>query len=267
MHFMLQNGEAVTALKSVSKKYKPTRTQDGSMTLFSEQYQEHYHSLSDGALHESLQKHVIPAWKYLDYTSLESVTVLDICFGLGYNTLATLCHLDRLGNDKPVTIFAPELDSALIESLSSIDYPEELAPYTFILDALAHNNVATCNQVTIHLLIGDAREHVRNLHNTVHIVYQDPFSPKKNPKLWTREYFCDVESRMHADAILTTYSVATAVRLGMAECGLYVYVYEAEGARKGTIASKKSLPLEKVDLEHKRRINPDVHPLHDAMFF
>jgi len=37
---------------------------DGTLTLYSKEFDEPYHSTKDGALNESLQKHVIPAFKY-----------------------------------------------------------------------------------------------------------------------------------------------------------------------------------------------------------
>jgi tRNA U34 5-methylaminomethyl-2-thiouridine-forming methyltransferase MnmC len=63
-------------------------TGDGSNTLFSKEYNEHYHSTKDGAINESLYKHIIPAITH--HKDKKSLKILDICFGLGYNTLATL---------------------------------------------------------------------------------------------------------------------------------------------------------------------------------
>ncbi|MDZ7817241.1 MAG: hypothetical protein U5K55_00945 [Aliarcobacter sp.] len=48
-------------------------TKDGSNTLFSQKYNQHYHNPDDGAINESLSKHIIPAFtfhknkKELDY--------------------------------------------------------------------------------------------------------------------------------------------------------------------------------------------------------
>jgi hypothetical protein len=35
-------------------------TKDGSNTLFSQKYNQHYHNPDDGAINESLSKHIIP---------------------------------------------------------------------------------------------------------------------------------------------------------------------------------------------------------------
>ena len=64
------------------------QSEDGSFTAYSKEFDEHYHSTKDGALQESLQKHVIPALYHVK--DKEQISILDICFGLGFNTLATL---------------------------------------------------------------------------------------------------------------------------------------------------------------------------------
>jgi len=38
-------------------------TNDGTATLYSKEFDESYHSQKDGALRESLEKHIIPAFK------------------------------------------------------------------------------------------------------------------------------------------------------------------------------------------------------------
>jgi len=73
------------------KYLKLVETEDGTFTARSETYDECYHSTRDGALRESLKKHVEPAFSLVD-PSKERLKVLDICFGLGYNTLTTLAH-------------------------------------------------------------------------------------------------------------------------------------------------------------------------------
>ncbi len=68
--------------------------EDGSKTLFSKEFNEPYHSTKDGALHESLEKHVKPAFTLKNHH--EKLTILDICFGLGYNSFATLYYIKKI---------------------------------------------------------------------------------------------------------------------------------------------------------------------------
>ena len=64
-------------------------TDDGSTTLYSEKYKEYFHTKS-GALEESFEKFVKPC-------KLEpGAKILDICFGLGYNSLAAIHSVKKL---------------------------------------------------------------------------------------------------------------------------------------------------------------------------
>jgi tRNA U34 5-methylaminomethyl-2-thiouridine-forming methyltransferase MnmC len=244
----------------MSKNVKEYRlTQDGSYTLYSGEYDECYHSTRDGALNESLHKHVIPAFSFAPKKS--KLTILDICFGLGYNTLATIYYCIQNGIKIELEIFSPEFDLGLVQSLKTFVYPKEFAVLKPIIDALSEKQRYQDDQYHIEIIIGDARANIKEINKEIDIIYQDPFSPAKNPLLWTREYFKDIYSLTSSDAILTTYSIATPVRLGLYESGFYVYEYASDYTRSGTIASKSKLPLKLIDMELKKQRNPEAKSL------
>ena len=229
-------------------KYELRQSADGTFTLFSKEYNECYHSLSDGALRESLNKHVIPAFTFNPKSHLR---ILDICFGLGINTLATIYYLGQQKAVRSAEIFSPELDSDLLQELKYFEYPQPLQPYREILLELIENKVYKSKNIHIELFIGDAREYIKGL-QAIDVVYQDPFSPKKNPALWTVEYFQDIAKILDRNGVVTTYSIATPVRLALDEVGFKVYEYEVAGIKKMTIASFKELPLKQIDMDIKR---------------
>ncbi len=230
-------------------KYEKKESADGSFTLYSKEYDECYHSLKDGAFREALYKHVEPAFSLHKKTHLR---ILDICFGLGINTLTTIYYLlERQDFVRSVEIFSPELDRELLEQLRSFSYPPQLERYRHILEYLIEDKVYRNENITIELFIGDAREYVKELH-AIDVVYQDPFSPKKNPALWTVEYFKDIAKAMDKEGVLTTYSIATPVRLALHEAGFLVYEKDLEGMKKITVAAFRKLPLKEVDMERKR---------------
>lgn len=66
-------------------------TADGSLGLYNKDYDDIYHS-AEGALSESLEKFILP----VDYDNLlknDNINVLDICYGIGYNTKSFLSYL------------------------------------------------------------------------------------------------------------------------------------------------------------------------------
>ncbi|MGW8168402.1 MAG: tRNA (5-methylaminomethyl-2-thiouridine)(34)-methyltransferase MnmD [Sulfurovaceae bacterium] len=243
---------------------KIVTTKDGSQTLYSSEFDECYHSTNDGALNETLQKHIIPAFTLV--SQKENLVILDICFGLGYNTLATIyyCKLHKISTK--IEIISPELDIALVRSLKDFVYPEEFDIIKPVIEQLSQNLHYEDEQFKIEILIGDARATLPNIKQKIDIIYQDAFSPQKNPLLWTREYFSMLRKVCNNDAIITTYSSATPVRMGMWESGFKIYTLPKSNVRSGTIATLGSLELEFIDMELKLERNPNAKSLRDIEY-
>jgi len=240
-----------------------TLSKDGSYTAYSKEYEEHYHSTQDGALHESLKKHVLPT--FLHVKGKKEVNILDICYGLGFNTLATMLYYKEFAPDVKLNIYSPELDAALVKSLVHFQYPEEFEPFKHIINVLSMTGMYADENFHIELFLGDARAYVKRFENKFDIVYQDAFSPSTNPVLWTKEYFCDIKNAMKADGVLTTYSTALRTRLALHVNGFNVYVNTGENYRDATVASCIELEnYKRVDMEHKITCNPTVKPLQDS---
>lgn len=236
---------------------------DGSYTAYSPEYNEHYHSTKDGALHESLVKHVQPA--FLLHPTKEHLKIIDICFGLGFNTLATLYYRDTHFPDTTLEIFSPELNGELVASLVSFPYPEIFASYLPIMASLVECGVYEDVKTKITVVITDARIAMRELSGIWDVCYQDAFSPTVNPLLWTQEYFADVARLMGDEGVVTTYSIALAIRMALHENGFKVYLNTGEGHRSATVASRRLLlAFKKIDVEHKMKCNPATVSLRDA---
>jgi tRNA U34 5-methylaminomethyl-2-thiouridine-forming methyltransferase MnmC len=236
--------------------------EDGSNTLFSKEFNEPYHSTKDGALHESLEKHVKPALSI--HRTKASLTILDICFGLGYNTFATIYHIQKYNLKTKIHIISPEFDEELVASLSTFEYPKEFDSIKHIIKAISENSYYEDEQFKIEVLLGDARKRVPAIEEKIDVIYQDAFSPAHNPLLWTKEFFADVAKISKSDTILTTYSTAAAIRLGLYENGFLIFVYYPEMARYSTIASMKMLEnLEYIDMELKKVRNPTARSFRD----
>ena len=244
-------------------QHRIVRSDDGSCTAYSTEYGEHYHSTKDGALTESLQKHVTPAFSCFE--DAESLRILDICFGLGFNTLATLYYLKEHAIDKRIEIISPELDEALVRSLNRFEYPEPFRPFLPIIEAISATGRYEDARIKIEVLFGDARALLPTLEKPFDIVYQDAFSPEHNPILWTREYFAELARLTHERSVITTYSTAFRTRLALYENGFNVYLNRGEGYRNATVAGKGALPhYEKVNMPHKIACNPDKQSLRDG---
>lgn len=251
--------------KKLRAQKKLVLCEDGTNTLYSKEFDEPYHSTKDGALYESLEKYVKPSLSLKSHK--EKIIILDICFGLGYNTFATLYYIKKNNFKNKVHILSAEFDEELVRSLDTFNFPTEFDGLKPIIKELSQNFYYEDEQFKIEIFIDDARDTVLNIKEKIDIVYQDAFSPAHNPLLWTQEWFCDIKAICDDDAVLTTYSTAASTRLGLYENGFYIFIHRAEMMRYSTIASLKMLEnLEYIDMELKKIRNTKARSTRDSEF-
>ncbi len=241
---------------------KLVQTNDGSNTLFSKKYNQHFHDVRTGAIKESLVKHIIPAFKF--HKDKSHLRILDICFGIGYNTFSTIDYIIKNNLNTTLEIFSPELDLELINSLENFEFPKEFDYIKDIIKELSQTQKYKNEKIKIELFIGDAREYIKTLKN-LDIVYQDAFSSEVNTELWSVEYFKDIFKACNDNCILTTYSVATAVRLSLFEAGFEIYEINPTGRRKQSIAlkTKKNIEAKYIDMNLKKVRNKEATAIYD----
>ena len=238
-------------------------TVDGSHTLYSEKYQQHFHDIDTGAIKESLTKHVIPALEF--HEKAQTLRILDICFGIGYNTFSTIYYVLKHNIKSKLEIYSPELDEQLITSLDTFHFPQEFDEIKHIIQAIAKEHYYEDEKFKIEVKIGDAREYIKTLNN-IDVIYQDAFSVEVNKELWSVEYFKDIYHCANENAIMTTYSVATNVRLSMFEAGFEIYEIKPV-KKKQTLAfkNKQTIDAKYIDMILKQTRNKEAKALHDTI--
>ena len=180
-------------------------TKDGSYTLLSEKYSEHYHSTS-GAAEEAFKKFVEPC-RIAELAKSGSVKILDICFGLGYNSAAAIDVALKENPNCKMEIIGIETDSFVLEQIENMKTSFE--------------NYSNLKNI-VKIKLGDARKVVKEIDSGFDAVFLDPFSPKKCPELWTFEFFSDIIKLMKPGAVLATYSCARIVRENLKKAGFIV---------------------------------------------
>jgi tRNA U34 5-methylaminomethyl-2-thiouridine-forming methyltransferase MnmC len=194
-------------------------TRDGSITYHNSDVDEHYHTLS-GAFEEAVEKHLIPSTLLDKITTQEDVVIADVCFGLGYNSIAALARVWEVNPSQHITLFAFENDPEILSKIKEIDFPQ---PYHYavakLLQLLQHGTYED-DTLSATFFLGDAQEELKRLaNNSVDVVFFDPFSPKKQPDMWTIELFSTLYAAMKQGGVLTTYSCARIVREHLAAAG------------------------------------------------
>ncbi len=219
------------------------KTSDGSYTFYSSEYDENYHSLI-GAFTESLNKFIIPS----QILEQSHQTVLDIGFGLGYNSFSLIEQAKK--NNLFYKIIAFEKDCSVLKSSLNL-HP---AIHKKILKSLLEKQKYITPHVHIQIYFGDARENIAKiLPQSINCIFLDPFSPPKNTELWTINFFKKLYKKLKIDGKILTYSSALPVISAFIKAGFYVGYTPAIGRKRGgLLASKNSqsiqLPLTDHDL-------------------
>ena len=135
-------------------------TQDGSFTLRSTLFRENFHSLM-GALKETKKKFTAPS--DLQRFKDKSLCVLDICFGLGYNS-ASLFN-DLIKQNSFLTWYALEIDRKPLEytiknkSFQKLWHPK----ISRIFEFLYSKNKFDDEFLKCEIIWGEAREPINNI--------------------------------------------------------------------------------------------------------
>ena len=76
----------------MKKDYEFYYTQDGSVGLYSYTDEDVYHS-KYGAVSEAWEKFILPSGISKIINTKDNINVLDICYGVGYNTKALMSYV------------------------------------------------------------------------------------------------------------------------------------------------------------------------------
>ncbi len=208
---------------------KAVSTKDGSPTFWNEKVGEHYHSIT-GAKEEAFRKFVEPSQLSMQNNPL----ILDVCFGWGYNTAAALDVLQG----KDVTIIGLENDEHILHLIPTLSPP--FSSYPFIQKCIKNKYTLTDGHWSLAILLGDARETIKRISDgSVNCVFLDPFSPKKQPELWTFDFITKLFRVLKMGGRLTTYSCARLVRDNLRAAGFAVSDGPCVGRRGPSTIAKK----------------------------
>jgi len=208
---------------------KLIKTDDGSFTLYNEEFQDHYHSKS-GAFEEALKKFVLPCSEFFTKPRL---CIFDICFGLGYNSIVALKTIWDANPNCHITLIGFENDSRILSQKCFI--PKEFAKTSVILNSQSDLLVSN-------IIVADVHDSITSISDYADIVFFDPFSPSKCPWMWNEDLIKNIYNKMKPDSILTTYSCAGWVRRNFSSAGFKVLNGPKIGRRgPSTICYKNAL--------------------------
>ena len=211
--------------------YKIIKTEDNTLTVYSEYFDEACHNLS-GAYNETLYNYIEGCKIPEQLTLLKEVHVLDVGFGIGLGLRALIDESKKIETPSVLgfSYTSMELDEELFLWSVKTNFPE----LAFTKKENSYHALVPINEVInlkIAIYIGDGRLTLprafkNNEFLPVTAIFQDAFSPKKNPTLWTVEWFDDLRIMSHPDVYLSTYSASVSIRKSLIASG-----WQIENAR------------------------------------
>ena len=196
-------------------------TQDGSIGLYDKSLDEIFHS-KFGAKTEAYEKFIEPCLMYRN----KPIRILDICYGIGYNTKCALEYFSNI-----LEIDCLEINAELVEKSFKFEYNKEI-------NEIIEKNLK--NPDFINFYIGDARKTIQKLNKKYDIIFHDGFAPYKQSVLWSEDFILKIVDLMHKDSIYCTYNYSKPVLNALYKKGLTLGKTIKENKIIGTIASYNS---------------------------
>lgn len=250
--------ESIPNSEDQSENFTPQLTEDGSFTFFSNQFGEMFHSRY-GAKQEAELKFVEPCQLREKAKERNSIALLDICYGLGYNSAAALEVIWQVNPHCRVEWVGLELEPLVPQQAIAHHLLDPwLPPIPELLQELAISTRVQTPKLDARLLWGDARMTLERLYRSgfqADAIFLDPFSPPKCPQLWTVEFLALAAGCLKPTGRLATYSCAASVRTALRLAGLHLGATPAVGRRSpGTIASFTSEGLTPLSLKEQESL-------------
>ena len=197
-------------------------TEDGSISFRSEKFNENFHSKA-GAYYETKNKFINPS--RLKRFQNKSINVLDICFGIGYNSALLFENLKI--ELSTLNWYGLEIDKRPLNYALTDKKFNNLWSSTVIeiLNSLNSKGSYKNKYFDCKLIMGDARKEILNLPKELNfdLIFLDGFSPQKCPEIWSYEFLSQLKNKIKYEGYLITYTSAAAVRKSLKNLGFNLF--------------------------------------------
>jgi tRNA U34 5-methylaminomethyl-2-thiouridine-forming methyltransferase MnmC len=212
-------------------------TSDGSSTLFSPRFQEHYHSIH-GAVQESMHVFIQAGLQALPEEQT-SVDILEMGLGTGLNALLTLLH----AGSRQIHYCGVEAYPLTEAQVTALNYPQALggadAREAFArIHALPWGSPQPLSpNFTLHKVEADFLTFEPEA--SFDLIFFDAFAPTVQPELWSDEMMARLFPLLKPGGIFTTYSAKSSVRKGLIKAGFRVEKLEGPPGKREMLRAHK----------------------------
>ncbi|MBK9337026.1 MAG: tRNA (5-methylaminomethyl-2-thiouridine)(34)-methyltransferase MnmD [Lewinellaceae bacterium] len=197
-------------------------TQDGSHSVFSEQYGVTYHS-KHGAVTESLHVFIDAGLRFKAATQPE-LAVLEVGFGTGLNAFLTWIEAERRNlRVRYVGIEAyplPAEDADGFNFSEQLQMPHRHPDFCRMHHCAWNRNVKLSEHFSLHKK--QIRLEAYRPTQSFDLIYFDAFAPQAQPELWTERIFALLYKALRPDGALVTYCAKGDFKRALKQVGFEV---------------------------------------------
>lgn len=227
----------------LDKNIEIFKSLDGSIALYNKTLDEIYHS-KFGAKLEAFEKFVEPSKILLEKNQNINLSILDICYGIGYNTKTALLNFEKIS-----LIDCVEINENLVKNSYLFEFDEKI-------NSIIKNNLS--KEDLIHFYIQDARDFINqiNADKKYNLIFHDAFSPLKQSVLWSEDFIFKLVSHLDFNGLYLTYNHSKPVLNALRKTGIQIGKIEKQGKINSVVASfDKELILHPFNQEELNSLN------------
>lgn len=211
-------------------------TTDGSDTLYSPQFNEHYHS-TFGAINES--KHIFIK-EGLNFSQLKSLNIFEVGFGTGLN--AFLSFLESEDHNLTVKYTSIEKYPVDTDITKNLNYPELLSKkykdiFTQLHECKWDIKIKLSENFIFKKVLLDFNQY--KFTENFDLIFFDAFAPETQADLWSTENFTKIYNALNNKGIFTTYSSKGLVKNNLRKAGFNVKRLKGPKGKRHILRAEK----------------------------
>lgn len=209
------------------------KTEDGSKTIYIEDWDETYHS-KHGAVQEAFHVFIKNGLHHF-ISNKNKLKIIEIGLGTGLNAFITLLEAER--NEKPIAYVGIEKFPISEEEFKLVNYFDDVFKFYPEFESRrsefeqVYQNLFNCeweewNEVSNYFSIKKVKKDFFDLKNSdeneFDLIYFDAFGSRVQPELWELDLLEIVDALTKNEAIFTTYAAKGTIKRGLKELGYVV---------------------------------------------
>ena len=207
-------------MNQIFSENKPVTSRDGSHTLYSSRFGEHYHS-TFGAIQESNHIFIEAALNSIA-RGTKSINLFEVGFGTGLNALLAYRYAEQY--QVKINYVSVEAFPLSDDTVKQLNYPSLFGIAPSLLRNMHSKkgsliDISTFFKITVFEI--PLQEHIFR-DDYYDVVFFDAFSPEVQPEMWSEKVFKDIFESMSRGGVLTTYSCKGVVKRALKAAGFYI---------------------------------------------